>query len=127
MSFIGGSIQVRGSEGQVYAGEVYIFHRITEPCRITEVVASLGSQSAGTSVYFDVRKNGTAVTDSIFLGDGPIEITTSQSAVNNHFESSGVLDPARVVCAKGDELWIVISQVGSTYSGSDSLVQIRTS
>lgn len=126
-SIKGGVISARGAEGQVYAGQVLMFIRIPNACVILEDVVSVLSQPAGASLLVDIRKNGTATTNSIHSSDAAIEITTSQSAVNNHYESSGTLDSAQVTCAKGDELYVIVTQVGSTYSGSDILVQIRTS
>lgn len=135
MSYKGGTISVRGAEGQIYAGMTLMYIRIPEACRIVEVVVSLATQPAGTSALFDVRKNGTAVTDSIFDTDTPLAITTGQGAVNGLYSATtrdatlgtDLLDVDRQNCAVGDVLYVIATQIGSSFSGSDVLVQIRTS
>lgn len=127
MSYKGGTINVRGAEGQIYAGMTLMYIRITEPCKIIRDSVSVATQPSGSSIYVDIRKNGTATTDSIHVSDAAIEITTGQPVINGLYTSFGTLDSAQVVCAEGDVLYVVCTQVGSTYSGSDVLVQIRTS
>lgn len=134
MAYKGGVISVRGAEGQIYAGMTLMYIRIPEACRIIEVVVSLATQPSGANAWFDVRKNGTAVTDSIFDSDTTLAITTSQSAVNGLYSatsrpdtSNDYLDTAVQNCVAGDVLYVICTQIGTTYSGSDVLVQIRTS
>jgi len=127
MSYKGGNISVRGAEGQCYAGQVLMYIRINEPCKIIRDSVSVMTQPSGSSLTVDIRKNGTAVTDSIHASDAAIEVTTSQSATNGLYTSYGTLDSANTTCADGDVLYVVVTAVGSTYSGSDILVQIRTS
>ena len=103
---------------------------------VKEVRLSLGGLPTGQAVKVDVRKNGTATTDSIFTGDVPIEIATTQTATNGLYQcgcdTSGstvgtagtTIDSARDTLAADDVLWIIISQVGSTLTGSDLNVQM---
>jgi len=103
---------------------------------VKEVRLSLGGLPTGQAVKVDVRKNGTATTDSIFTGDVPIEIATTQTATNGVYQSgcdiSGsttgsagtTIDSARDTLAADDVLWVIISQVGSTLTGSDLNVQV---
>lgn len=98
---------------------------------VKEVRIALGSLPTGASFKVDVRKNGTASTDSIFTSDTPIEIGTSQTATNGLYQvacdisgarvgSPGTtIDSARDAVASDDVLWIVITQVGSTIAGVD--------
>lgn len=98
---------------------------------IKEVRISVSSLPTGASLKVDVRKNGTAVTDSIFTSDTPIEIGTGQTATNGLYQvacdTSGArvgtpnttIDSARDDLASDDVLWIVVTQVGSTLAGTD--------
>lgn len=91
---------------------------------------------AGADLQVDIRKNGTASTDSIFTSDVPIEVGTGASATNGVYQSacdtSGsrvgtagtTLDSARDDVASDDVLFAVVTQVGSTVAGSDLRVQI---
>lgn len=134
MSFKGGTISIRGAEGQVYAGMTLMYVRIPEACRIVEVVVSLATLPSGSNAWFDVRKNGTAVTDSIFMSDAALSITTDNPVTNGLYSatsrpstSSNLLDTTCQNCAVGDVLYVICTQIGSSYSSSDVLVQIRTS
>jgi hypothetical protein len=98
---------------------------------IKEVRISLASLPTGADFKVDVRKNGTATTDSIFTSDAEIEIGTGQSATNGLYQTacdtSGArvgtpgttIDSARDSVASDDVLWIVITSVGSTLAGTD--------
>lgn len=98
---------------------------------IKEVRIALSSLPTGQAFKVDVRKNGTASTDSIFTSDTEIEIGTGQSATNGLYQTacdtSGArvgtpgttIDSARDSVASDDVLWVVITQVGSTTAGVD--------
>lgn len=131
MAYKGGVISVRGAEGQIYAGMTLMYIRIPEACRIVEVVVSLATQPSGANAWFDVRKNGTATTNSILSGgsSAPIEITTGQSTAGSGglYTTIATLNASNAICAKDDTIYIICTQIGSSYSSSDVLVQIRTS
>lgn len=90
----------------------------------------------GADIKVDVRKNGTASTDSIFTSDVPIEIDTTQTATNGVYQvacdttgsrvgtAGTTIDAARDDVASDDVLYIVITTVGSTTTGADLRVQI---
>ena len=103
---------------------------------IKEVRLSVASLPTGASIKVDVRKNGTASTDSIFTSDTPIEIGTAQTATNGLYmvacDISGArvgtpnttIDSARDDLASDDVLWVVIVQCGSTLAGTDLVVGV---
>jgi hypothetical protein len=103
---------------------------------IKEVRISLLGLPAGQALKVDVRKSGTATTDSIFTSDVPIEIGTAQTATNGVYTTGcttagatvgtpgTTIDAARDTLAADDILWIYITQVGSTVAGADLVVTI---
>jgi len=103
---------------------------------IKEVRISLLGLPGGQALKVDVRKSGTATTDSIFTSDTEIEIGTGQSATNGVYQcgcntsgstvgtSGTTIDSARDTLSADDILWIYITQVGSTTSGADLVVSI---
>ena len=98
---------------------------------VKEVRIALSSLPTGAAFKVDVRKSGTASTDSIFTSDTEIEIGTGQSATNGIYmtgcDSSGstvgtsgtTINSSEDTLAADDVLWIVIVQCGSTLSGTD--------
>ena len=103
---------------------------------IKEVRISVSSLPTGASLKVDVRKNGTAVTDSIFTSDVPIEVGTAQAATNGLYQvacdisgarvgtPNTTIDSARDDLASDDVLWVVIVQCGSTLAGTDLVVGV---
>ena len=103
---------------------------------IKEVRLSMLGLPTGSALKVDVRKNGTATTDSIFTSDVEIEVGTTQTATNGVYQSgcniSGstvgtagtTIDSARDTLASDDVLWVYITQVGSTIAGADLVVTI---
>jgi len=97
---------------------------------------AVASLPTGASIKVDVRKNGTATTDSQFTSDTPIEIGTSQTATNGLYmvgcTTAGAtvgtpettIDSARNTIAADDVYWIVITQVGSTLAGTDLVCEL---
>jgi len=85
---------------------------------IAWVKASLLTLPTGADFEIDIRKNGTAVTDSIFTSDTPISITTWQSATNwIYTTTSTTIDNGSFVA--NDVLYIIVTQIWSTLPGSD--------
>jgi len=123
----------RKIEGDLYTttlmpiifNDSYIGKKFKE-CRI-----SVASLPTGASIKMDVRKNGTATTDSQFTSDVPIEILTTQTATNGLYQTGcttagatvgtpgTTIDSARDTIAADDVYWLVITQVGSTLAGTD--------
>lgn len=102
---------------------------------IKEVRLSLLGLPAGQALKVDVRKSGTATTDSIFTSDVEIEVGTAQSATNGVYTTGcgtattvgtpgTTIDAARDTLAADDILWVYITQVGSTTAGADLIVTI---
>lgn len=81
---------------------------------ITNVVASVGTQSTGASIIFDVKKNGATI------------FTTTANrptiAVGTNADLSSVPDVATL--SSGDYLTVDIIQVGSTAAGADAIIQV---
>jgi hypothetical protein len=100
---------------------------------IKEVRLALGALPTGADVNVDVRKNGTASTNSIFTSDVPIKVGTGQTATNGLYQTAcddrlliprvgtpgTSIDSTQATVAMNDVLWIVITQVGSTLAGTD--------
>lgn len=85
---------------------------------IAGVKITLWTRPTGSSFSVDVRKNGTASTDSIFTSDTPVSITTSQSATNGiYISTSTTIDNGSVVA--DDVLYVVVTDEGSTTAGLD--------
>lgn len=103
---------------------------------IKEVRIGLNGLPTGSALKVDVRKNGTATTDSIFTADTEIEVGTAASATNGIYQSGcdtagstvgtagTTLDSARDDVASDDVLNIYVTQIGSTIAGTDLIVQV---
>lgn len=90
-----------------------------------------GSLPEGSNLQVDIRKGGVAVTDSIFTGDAPMEITTTHTLTGNVYiaesttaSGSPTIDSGRVTFSKNVMVYAVVVQIGSTFSGSDLRVQL---
>lgn len=103
---------------------------------IKEVRISVLGLNTGQALKVDIRKNGTASTDSIFTSDIEIEIGTAQSATNGIYQTgcdtSGstvgtagtTIDAARDDLASDDVLYVYVTQVGSTLAGTDLRIEV---
>ncbi len=83
---------------------------VSDALTISNVKASLMTLPTTTSVKIDIRKNGTATTNSIFTSDTELEITTSQSATNWVY----TVDKTAIdnwVVAEDDVLYIYVTQI----------------
>jgi len=123
----------RKIEGEIFTGTLMQIPILDahNSLDIKEVRLSVVGLPTGASIKVDVRKNGTTSTDSIFTSDVELEIGTAQSATNGLYQSgcniSGstvgtagtTIDSARDTLASDDVLWIVVTQVGSTLTGTD--------
>lgn len=133
-----GALIERAVEGEVYTGTLL---QIPIPdaydgLDVTEVRISLTGLPSGQALKVDIRKNGTDTTDSIFTSDTEIEIATSESATNGVYQSgcdtsgstvgtSGTtIDSGEDTLTADDVLFVVVTQVGSTTSGTDLTIQI---
>lgn len=77
----------------------------------------------GSARTLDIRKNGTASTNSIFTSDTPISITTAQSATNGKYTTEGaVIDNGTL--AENDILYFVLAG-GSTSGTADDFISIE--
>ena len=59
--------------------------RVENGFTIANVTATVGVLCTGASIKIDVRRNGTATTNSIFTSDTPLEIGTATGAVNGEY------------------------------------------
>lgn len=103
---------------------------------IQEIRISTLGLPAGQALKVDVRKNGTATTNSVFTSDVEIEIGTAQSATNGIYQTGcdtagstvgtagTTLDAAQDDVAADDVLYVYITQTGSTISGTDLVVEV---
>jgi len=91
---------------------------------ITESSVTVGVLPEGSSVLVDVRKNGNTSTDSIHNSDAAIEITTTETATNGFYTSTGSLDSGMTSVSVGDVLYFEITQIGSTTSGEDMVARV---
>jgi len=79
----------------------------------------------GSARTLDIRKNGTASTDSIFTSDTPISKATNESATNGKYTTEGaVIDNGTL--AENDVLYFVLAG-GSTSGTADDFISIEIS
>lgn len=103
----------RGFVGEVVVGDSL---RIYNPRAGTILSATVISSTkpSGESLMVDIRKNGTATTNSIFTADTPMILGTSPSLTNGVYVTNGILDAAQVSLAPGDVLRAYVTQTGNT-------------
>ena len=94
-----------------------------------ETIANVRWTSAGLPVgsnrTLDIRRNGTASTDSIFTSDTAIAITTGQSATNGKYTTEGsAIDNG--TCSENDIIYFTLAG-GSTSGTWDDFITIETS
>lgn len=98
-------------------------------------IACLGLPT-GADIEFDIRKNGTATTDSVLNGDVDMIIGTGQSATNGVYQvgvdttstelvgtTVAYIDTGENTLAADDVLYMYITQVGSTFAGADFIAE----
>jgi len=107
----GGTFWVeRTQEGEVYTATL-MYYRAEDAVTLTEFVATLGARPEGQNFTIQLNKNGTLITGT------NITITTAASASNGVYTiSSGTISES---ISAGDVLTVVITQVGSTFTGAD--------
>lgn len=107
----GGTFWVeRTLEGEVYTTTL-MYYRCEDAVTLGEFVATLGARPAGQNFTIKMQKNGSDISGT------SLSITTSATASNGVYaSSSGALS---VSCSAGDVLTVVVTQVGSTVTGSD--------
>ena len=81
---------------------------------IRNVVVSVSTAPTGSSIIFDVNKNGTTVFTT--------QANRPQIAASANYDGSSV--PAVTSIAAGDYLTIDVDQVGSSVPGSDAVVKV---
>jgi len=102
----------RGFVGEVVAGDCI---RIYNQRAGTILSATLISETKpiSESLIVDIRKNGSASTNSIFSNDTPMILTTSATATNGVYTTNGIIDDAQKELAVGDVLRAYVTQAGS--------------
>jgi len=123
--------------GEIYTGNLGYFVVPDElnGKEIKEVrIALLGLGDAAVKV--DVRKNGTATTDSIFTSDVEIQIDSAATATNGVYQSGcdtvgstvgtagTTLDSALTTVTADDVLYIYVTQTGTSVKGTDLIVEV---
>lgn len=131
----------RKIEGAVYTGTLmpFIIPDALDGLDITEVRLAVSGLPTGSALKVDIRKNGTATTDSIFTSDTEIEISTTETATNGLYQSGcdsssatvgtpgTTIDSTQDTVSADDVLWFVITQVGSSLAGTDLNIEISIS
>ena len=111
-------------DGEVYVTNLPYVRIPTGVSNIDDVAVTLLSLPTGSDFKIDVRKNGLATTDSILSGE--IIITTTQTPTSNGvYTTKGIISNSSVI--EGDVLYFVITQVGSTFGGSDLSLTVKLS
>lgn len=125
---VGYEYVTRSLEGEVYET---MFSRYVVPSDgvLDKVMISLDALPSGQDFQVDIRKNGTSTTNSVFINDIPMSITTTQAAVNDTYVSYSTtnMDETQTTLVAGDVIYILITQVGDPVRGADfiSLVGIK--
>jgi len=108
----------------------FIPYVVTCSSTITTAMASTSTLPGGANILIQAYKNVSGVvaiaTDSIFLADTPITITTSNTLTNKRYIAYGTLDTARTPCYSGDVITVAITQVGTTNAGQDLQVLVMS-
>jgi hypothetical protein len=111
--------------GELSAADAYKTDVLPVNATLSQVKLTMELLPTGQSVKVQVTKNGTATTDSVFTADTPVEMTTSQSAeTNGMYVVEGTLDSGMTSCSENDFFVVTVTQVGSTYAGSQADVQL---
>lgn len=124
--------------GEVYTGNLgyFVIPDELDTKLIKEVRIAVLGLPTGQALKVDIRKNGTASTDSIFTSDVAIEIGTGQAATNNIYQtgcdtsgstvgtSGTTIDSARDDLTADDVLYVYVTQAGSTFTGVDLVVEV---
>ena len=119
--------------GEIFTGNIgyFVVPDELDGKDIKEVRLAVLSLPTGADITIDVRKNGTASTDSIYTSDVVQDLAAAESATNGVYQSgcdtSGstvgtagtTLDAARVSLSADDILYFFIVSVGSTLTGTD--------
>ncbi len=138
-STVGGNIIYHDGNREYHAGrdtiERYVFgdvsvatlmyYRVPRACKIAEIQASLAGLPTGQAFVCDVRKNGSAATDSVTISDAGIVIGTGAIAINGVYSTKGSVDPAVSDLVEGDVLNFFITSVGSGLPGSYFQLLVR--
>jgi hypothetical protein len=103
----------RGFIGEVVSGDsvrVYIPRAGT----IQSVTILSATRPYGEDLIVDVRKNGIATTNSIFIADVPIVLTTSAGLIQgNVYATVGQIDSSQATVVPGDVLRAFVTQSGN--------------
>ena len=111
-------------DGEVYVTNLPYVRIPVGVSNIDDIAVTLLTLPTGSDFRIDVRKNGLATTDSILSGE--IIITTTQTPTSNGvYTTKGIIANSSVV--EGDVLYFVITQVGSTFGGSDLSLTVKLS
>jgi hypothetical protein len=111
--------------GELSAADAYKTDVLPVNATLSQVKLTMELLPTGQSVKVQVTKNGVATTDSVFSADTPVEMTTSQSAeTNGMYVVDGTLDSGMTSCNENDYFVITVTQVGSTFSGSQADIQL---
>lgn len=107
--------------GQLSAGSSYRTDALPYGATLDKVkLALFGSLPTGDDVEVQVTKNGTGTINSVFVSDSPAAILTTQTAeTNGIYVTDGTLDSGMTSCSENDYFVVTITQVGSTFAGSD--------
>ena len=108
-------------EGEIYK-TVFMYYRVPANATLISATATLLNRPTGDNVTVDVRKNGVESTNSVFTGDTPITITPSTSATNGVYIASGSIEHSSLTT--NDIIYVMVTNVGSTFKGTDLLVQL---
>lgn len=108
-------------EGEIYK-TVFMYYRVPGSATLVSATATLLNRPTGDNVTVDIRKNGVESTNSVFTNDTPITITPTTTVTNGVYIGTGTIEHTAVVA--NDIIYVMVTGVGSTFKGTDLLVQI---
>jgi len=125
----GGQLMINPSiyvgSGVITTGEKFSFI-VKEAFDLADVEIESDIAPTGSSIKVDIRRNGTASTDSVFTSDTEVEIPTSQSATHGKYKNnSTAIDNGSF--AVGDLCTGIVTQGGSTIAGSNLVIKFKKS
>lgn len=98
---------------------VFMYYRVPASCTLNSFIVSVGNKPEGQDITVDIRKNST-ISGSMLSSQ--VTIPTGATATNGIYSSTGTLSSTALVA--GDVLYCMVTQVGTTFKGTDMLIQV---
>jgi hypothetical protein len=115
MGLSGNNRSIFSVPGTLAVGTGVPRYYFTNSATITNIAASVGTAPTGSSVIFDVNKNGTTIFTT--------QANRPTIAISGFYDGSSVPDITSI--ASGDYITIDIDQIGSSVAGTDAVIVVE--